>query len=163
VIRRAFFLAVLAALVSPAVSDATTFRVNWNDRKSLLYGSMTFHVSRIVVGRTSWQVFASFRNRSALPLTVGAPRSRGCWAESVGFGICFPRAAPSQRAGIGAVFANVFKPRVPRLIRPHHGWSGSFAGTGRLPRHIELSVGFGTFKQSGSPPFGWITSRSFRL
>jgi len=73
-----------------------------------------------------------------------------------------------ERAGSG-VFATRFEPPLPRVLRPHSSWSGTFSGPGRLSEARFVRVEFGRFTRYGSARgelprrFRYVTDHVLRL
>lgn len=173
---RPSLIAIAAMVVLPAVASVApaatsgagaapikTLRVNWNESTSFRAGTLTVHVSKIVVRSASWSVTGSFRNRSPVSLQIsrGYPTLR-----TAGMSLLYP--APHKRGEFGAftvLEARTFSPKLPTTLRGGAAWSGTFTGYGVLPRKKMIYVSFGYFNIVGSDEHGfhWVTNHSFRL
>ena len=72
-----------------------------------------------------------------------------------------------ERVGRGA-FATRYEPPLPRVLRVHERWSGTFSGPGRLSnaRFVRIEVGrFSGYRAAGSVPrrFRYVTDHVLRL
>jgi hypothetical protein len=115
-------------------------------------------VRRLVIRPNGWSVTASVRNDTRVGLLIERPHHPG-GAE---FGVLSLDNADTdavERAGSG-VFATRFEPPLPRVLRPHATWSGTFSGPGRLSRAGYLRVELGRFTRYG--PSRGAVPRRFR-
>jgi hypothetical protein len=128
---------------------------------------MVFHVRSIEAGRRGWLVRGSVENRSrsAYELVPGFGAPTGA-----GFAVVVP-----GTLGLRVFSATAVRPTVPFKLPPGGTWTGSFAGTERLPRGTFMWVGFGYFLPAGAalpgqdqffagdPGFSWSTTNTFRI
>jgi len=72
-----------------------------------------------------------------------------------------------ERVGLGA-FATRYEPPLPRVLRPHERWSGTFSGPGRLSkaRFVRIELGrFARYRATTGVPrrFTYVTDHVLRL
>jgi hypothetical protein len=166
-------LSALLMLVLPSVAASgekarrgttRTITVKWNERKVIEGDNYAaFHVSKIVVAPRSWAVSAAIANHSTYTLNIikGTTTGRGS-----GMSILYYVPPPSGQIATGGYLAIPAQYKKPGLVvlRPGETWSGTFGGTGALPKHKALSIGFGYFTGSGlGGGFNWITDHTFTL
>jgi hypothetical protein len=168
-LARAIAIAALIVLVITPAAEAKTVRLNWFEKTGSGYGypSMTFIIKSVTVEGPRWSARASVANRSAnavevtqgrrsfgdyrFGLIVPRRKNSNCGPQS---GPCFPLLLGSQRS----------RPAFPATLGPGQVWTGSFSGTGALPRGVVISVAFGFFVDPTSKKgFSWITHHSFKL
>jgi peptide/nickel transport system permease protein len=137
-----------------------TLHVSWTDVYHLPgagRAAIVTHVDRIELGVYGWRVHASITNRSAaaLPLeNIIEPPFPGATAG--------PQAYPRQPTSLlvrgpdqfgGTILqvhaATDYVPQLPRALRPHETWRGTFAGVGKIKSGALFYAGFGQFEWNG--------------
>lgn len=122
---------------------------------------------KLVIRPNGWSVSASVRNDSSVGLLIQRPHHPG----EAEFGVLPLDSADIEaveRAGSG-VFATRFEPPLPRVLRAHATWSGTFSRPGRLSRARYVRVELGRFARYGSARgpvprrFRYITDHVLRL
>jgi peptide/nickel transport system permease protein len=107
-------------------------------------------VTKVEVQPNGWRVYASITNDANRAIMIFQPDTRP-------YPVLYPHQgmslviAPSpmqlaegnNRYTISS--ADRFTPAMPRVLRPHQTWTGSFAGNDTVPRNRDVYVGFGTF------------------
>jgi hypothetical protein len=185
-------LAVLAAALVLAVptAQAKTLTVNWNEAYSFPgAGFLTFHVTKIVVTRTSWQVTMTVANKSPYTLDVSRPPLDtlpsidptfkgwgGCGAVNLGrqaFGLT--KYVPPGKGHTGGYLTLPWthaQPGFPSKLEPNDNWHGTYSGSGPVLRKTELRLCFGLFTITDAPSadksdvgtyFSWMTRHTFQL
>ena len=128
--------------------------MNWReagDPHKLLGGRTVFRVQTLRIGRDGWSVDAAVFNRTKEPLRIVYAH------EPTGhndFGI---------RAGDVPARARSFHPRVPILLEPGQGWSGTFSGRDGLVPGMVVRVQFGQFGTAHGDRFVWVTDHAYRV
>jgi hypothetical protein len=191
-------LAVLAAaavvLVVGPGAEAKTLTVNWNEAYSFPdSGFLSFHVTKIAVTPTNWQVTMTMANKSPYTLGISTPPLGtvkyidpnfkgwgGCGAVNIaqqGFGLTKYeyKPAPNGGRGLGGYLTLPWKhatPSFPSRLKPNAKWHGAYSGSGPVPRNTELRLCFGLFTLSDAPnadkskigtSFSWMTRHTFQL
>jgi peptide/nickel transport system permease protein len=137
-----------------------TLHVDWTDVYHLPSGghaAIVTHVDRIELGVYGWRVHGSIANRSgsALPIeSIDKPPFPGATAG--------PQAYPRQPTSLlvrgpdqfgGTILqvhaATEYVPQLPRVLRPHETWRGTFAGVGKIKSGSLFYAGFGQFEWNG--------------
>jgi len=139
-----------------------TIRLGWNER-AVVGPSLRFRVDSVAIGKRTWAVRASVRNSSAEALSLVPGRNTSQF--DMGPGLVVPVVVATDfRAEFKVVPALETKPPLPKSLAPGEGWTGSFAGVGKLPRKTLINVGFGLFRLPGDQgSFSWTSQNSFRL
>ncbi len=135
--------------------------MNWHESSAL-----RVDVRKLVIRPNGWSVSASVRNNTPAGLLIERPHHPG----EAEFGVLALDSADVEaveRVGRGA-FATRYEPPLPRVLRPHERWSGTFSGTGRLSKARFLRIEFGRFTRyratTGAPRrFSYVTDHVLRL
>jgi hypothetical protein len=138
-----------------------TFALDWHERSAL-----RVDVRRLVIRPNGWSVSAAVRNDTPVGLLIERPHHPG----EAEFGVLALDSADVEaveHAGRGA-FANRYEPPLPRVLRPHERWSGTFSGSGRLSeaRFVRVELGrFTGYREAGRVPrrFRYVTDHVLRL
>jgi hypothetical protein len=123
-------------------------------------------VKRLVIRPNGWSVSAAVRNDTPAALVIERPHHPG----EAEFGVLALDSADIEaveRVGRGA-FATRYEPTLPRVLRPHERWSGTFSGPGRLSKARFVRIEFGRFtgyRAAASVPrrFSYVTDHVLRL
>ncbi len=102
---------------------------------------------KLVIRRNGWSVSAAVRNDTRASFLIERPHHPG----ETEFGLLVLDSGDIEaveRAGPG-VFASRFEPPLPRVLRPHDEWSGTFSGAGRLSNGRYVRVELGRFTNYG--------------
>jgi peptide/nickel transport system permease protein len=136
-------------VVRPSLRDAYDL-----DRtgSTLVHATLRSVVDRVEFGTRGWRVHATLTNASSVPIPIQAPApSTVPGAPTINL---YPHQGMSllvsTPTGYGSndlhVFpANEFSPVLPRVLRPHRSWRGTFTGREPLGRRAVFYVGFGQF------------------
>jgi hypothetical protein len=192
--RHLILLPLAALLLVVPAAQAKTLTVNWNEVYSFSdSGFLTFHVTKIAVTPTNWQVTMTVTNKSPYTLDVSTPALDtvpyidpnfkgwgGCGSVNQGrqgFGLTkyAYKPAPNGRRGLGGYLTLPWKnamPDFPSKLKPNEKWQGSYSGSGPLRKKTELRLCFGLFTVTDAPGadksqigtyFSWMTRHTFQL
>jgi hypothetical protein len=106
-------------------------------------------IRTLAIRRDTWSVSATLENETRSTFVIGRPHH----PNETEFGLLALDSddpAAIESAGPG-VFATRFEPRLPRALRPHDEWSGTFFGRGRLSDAHYLRIELGRFFTYGEP------------
>jgi hypothetical protein len=146
--------AMLAVPAFPALG------VNWNETaKDGKVPVLSFHVTSLTIGKTTWSAHVSFGNLSKKTVEVGNQ-----------FGVAFFESPTSEDLSTAAALAPAtkFSPARPVVLKPGATWTGVISGTGELtgsrPR-LYARVVFGplTGVAGQTKPVSWITDHAKSL
>jgi hypothetical protein len=168
-VRRRFLALGLAFLaVGCGGTSATpparprTIALGWHERSHLVVD-----VRKLVIRPNGWSVSAAVTNEASVALLIERPHHPG----EAEFGLLPLDSRDLEavdHAGRG-VFARRFEPPLPRVLRAHEMWSGTFSGSGRLSNARYVRVELGRFTNYGGNRgdvprrFRYITDHVLRL
>jgi hypothetical protein len=117
---------------------ARTLALGWHEGSGI-----RVVIRSLVIRPDSWSVSATLENDTRSTFVIGRPHH----PNETEFGLLALDSddpATIESAGPG-VFATSFEPPLPRALRPHDGWSGTFSGRGRLSEARYLRIELGRF------------------
>lgn len=169
---------ILAACGCGSESSGTVARpqranLNWHENCLTRADPIPITTQRLVVGKGTWRVALSFRNRTRVTLFITRPH----FPDGTFFGLAPFRTSSWQEvleraeSGVGAeprTIAEHFSPALPRRLAPGQGWSGEFSGRGGLPAGVPIRVVLGLFVAVAAPSelfegFLCVSERAVRL
>ena len=150
-------LTAAALLAVPAVS---AIGLNWNETaKDGTTPILSFHVTSLTIGKSSWSAHVSFGNLSQKTVKVGNE-----------FAVAFFESATSENLADAAAFAPAtsFAPARPVALKPGATWTGVISGTGALTGsrpslHARVVFGPLTGVTGQTKPIFWITDHAKTL
>ena len=163
---RALVLLVLALLAAGCDSAPQrwarpqTLRLDWHENCGTRARPLTISTRRLTVSDRRWRVELTLRNETGITLGVLRPHA----VDETLFGLA-PYRTTSLREVLKRAetaeakpltYADRFEPAAPRLLAPGERWSGSFSGSGRLPRSVPVRVVLGRFVITGRVPPGFF-------
>lgn len=183
-------LAVALVLAAPS-AQAKTLTVNWTEAYSFPgSGFLTFHVTKIMVTPSNWQVTMTVANKSPYTLDLSRPPLAteqsidpsfrgwgGCGVVNLGrqgFGLT-KYVPPGRGHGTGGYLTLPWthaQPGFPSKLKPNDKWHGTYSGSGPVLRKTELRLCFGLFTIADAPNadksnvgtyFSWMTRHTFQL
>jgi hypothetical protein len=140
------------------VAQAQSAHLNWTesgDPHHLLGGPIVFKVRNLRIGPGGWSVEGSVANKTTQPLRIVYAHEP---AGHNAFGI-----AVVNEAGAGFAHATRFRPRVPILLEPGEGWSGTFSGPDQIAPGVLVRVSFGQFGTPHADRFTWVSDHAYRV
>jgi hypothetical protein len=147
--------------------------LNWHENCLTRADRLPIATRRLVVGKGTWRVALSFRNRTRVTLFIMRPHFPG----GTYFGLAPYRTSSWKEvrergnSGVGAeprTIAEHFSPALPRRLPPGRGWSGEFSGRAALPAGVPIRVVLGLFAGVAAPSelfegFLCVSERAVRL
>jgi hypothetical protein len=192
--RVAVLAAAAVVLVVGPAAEAKTVAVNWNEAYSFSgSGFLAFHVRKIAVTQSNWQVTMTVANKSPYTVEISRPPLGsvtyidpkfkgwgGCGGVNLGrqaFGLTKYeyKPAPNGGRGIGGYLTLPWThatPGFPSKLKPNEKWHGTYSGSGPIPRKTELRLCFGLFTITDAPDanksdigtyFSWMTRHTLQL
>jgi hypothetical protein len=159
-LRRGLLTLVLVSLAAGCGDTANTppararvITLDWHERSGI-----DVDVRKLSIRPNGWSVSAAVRNNTPVSFLIERPHHPG----QTEFGLLVLDSGgveAVERAGPG-VFASRFEPPLPRVLRTHGGWNGTFSGQGRLSNARYVRVEFGRFTNYGTQRRG--VPRRFR-
>jgi peptide/nickel transport system permease protein len=129
------------------------------------HGELEYKVSRIELGPHGWRVHATLINESPFVVTVNSTSPPGTPVSYPlqPFSLIVQTNNGSGTRYLKPLPAREFVPEVPKVLRPHARWTGTFAGPDPVPPRTLFYVGFGQFSyasQFGARPFSVSSTKS---